>query len=659
MQRLWRYCATVAGFLGLLVLVVLLVWGPVWGPGWVQSPLPVHSQDCTVRILSVSAARAERGIAANTAGSGATGASAARDASVRPLQGWEPVTLPDTWSQRWPDHEGTVWYRIHWERGCPAQATGAQPLALSVRGMSMAGEVFINDDLLWRDASLVEPLSRSWNMPYFFLLPESALTKGVNTVWVRVVGLKGLSPGVGTLQLGPMHQVMHDHDNAMWRQRLVYLISAGLTGTVGCLFLVVWCLRRTERAYGWYAAMSLCWLAYMSSMLVTSPWPLPDTLAMARANIAAFVLYALCFCLFTFRFGRQELPRTEKAIWALTAVSIALLVLTPDAYASSVFILVWLAYVAVVFAACVQFQWHAWRTRDPQHLLLALCWLFLLLVGIHDLAVVFNGWSAHESWVSVTSPVTTVFMSLLLGGRLVADTRRIERFNRELGDAVTQARTELAQVLTREHRQALQHAKLQERLEISHDLHDGLGGNLMRSMALMELAPQLVSNERVMSLLKVLRDDLRQVIDHGSSAGIAVPETPVQWAAPLRHRFTRILDEMKVSSEWHIAPQWLDRPSALQCLGLTRLVEEALSNAIKHSRAQHVRVECTQPQRGALLVCIKDDGVGFDVDAVHRAGLSVGMRSMAARAKRIGATLTVTSGPAGTVLAVMLALPSI
>lgn len=655
MQRLWRYCATVAGFVGLLVLVVLLVWGP----GWVQSPLPVHSRDCTVRILSVSAARAERGIAANTAGSGATGASAARDASVRPLQGWEPVTLPDTWSQRWPDHEGTVWYRIHWERGCPAQATGAQPLALSVRGMSMAGEVFINDDLLWRDASLVEPLSRSWNMPYFFLLPESALTKEVNTVWVRVVGLKGLSPGVGTLQLGPMHQVMHDHDNAMWRQRLVYLISAGLTGTVGCLFLVVWCLRRTERAYGWYAAMSLCWLAYMSSMLVTSPWPLPDTLAMARANIVAFVLYALCFCLFTFRFGRQELPRTEKAIWALTALSIALLVLTPDAYASSVFILVWLAYVAVVFAACVQFQWHAWRTRDPQHLLLALCWLFLLLVGIHDLAVVFNGWSAHESWVSVTSPVTTVFMSLLLGGRLVAGTRRIERFNRELGDAVTQARTELAQVLTREHRQALQHAKLQERLEISHDLHDGLGGNLMRSMALMELAPQLVSNERVMSLLKVLRDDLRQVIDHGSSAGIAVPETPVQWAAPLRHRFTRILDEMKVSSEWHIAPQWLDRPSALQCLGLTRLVEEALSNAIKHSRAQHVRVECTQPQRGALLVCIKDDGVGFDVDAVHRAGLSVGMRSMAARAKRIGATLTVTSGPAGTVLAVMLALPSI
>ena len=631
----------------MLGLAVLLVWVT-----WITSTVPASRQDCTVRLLSVSAARAETGIAA----------SPATPAATRPYvelqRQWEPVTLPDTWTQRWPDHDGTVWYRIQWERGCPGDTTGTQPLALSVRGFSMAGEVFINDDLLWRDASLVEPLSRSWNIPYFFPLPQSALKPGINTVWLRVVGLASLTPGVGALKLGSMHEVMQQHDNDMWRQRLVHLISAGMTGTAGCLFMVVWCLRRKERAYGWYAAMSMCWLAYISTILATSPWPFPDTLAVSRANILAFVLYALCFCMFTFRFGQQKLVRTEKTLWTLAGLSFALLILTPDAYAGRVFAPIWLLFVAIIFATCVQFQWHAWRTRNSQHLLLALCWLSLLVVGIHDLTMVFNGWSAHESLLPVTSSVTTVFMSLLLGGRLVAGTRRIERFNRELSDAVTQARTELAQVLTREHRQALQNAKLQERLEISHDLHDGLGGNLTRSMALMELAPQRMSNERVLSLLKVLRDDLRQVIDQGSSAGVAVPETPVQWAAPLRHRFTRILDEMRVVTEWHIAPHWLDKPTALQCLGLTRLVEEALSNAIKHSRALHVRIECTQPKRGAFLVCIKDDGVGFDVEAVRRAGLSVGMRSMAARATRIGATLTVTSGPTGTVLAVMLALQS-
>ena len=148
----------------------------------------------------------------------------------------------------------------------------------------------------------------------------------------------------------------------------------------------------------------------------------------------------------------------------------------------------------------------------------------------------------------------------------------------------------------------------------------------------------------------MLRDDLRQMIDNGSSAGAPVPETPVQWAAPLRHRFTRILDEMGVTSRWDMPPQWQGRPSALQCLGLTRLVEEALSNTIKHSRARQVRVQCTQPQPDVLCLRIEDDGVGFDVQAVQHAGLSVGMRSMAARAERMGGTLEVVSGASGTVV---------
>ena len=149
---------------------------------------------------------------------------------------------------------------------------------------------------------------------------------------------------------------------------------------------------------------------------------------------------------------------------------------------------------------------------------------------------------------------------------------------------------------------------------------------------------------------------MRQVIDHGSSAGATVPATPLQWAAPLRHRFTRLLDEIGVASSWQVAPQWRGRPSALQCLGLTRLVEEALSNVVKHSRARHLRVDCVQPQPDTLVVRVQDDGVGFDVPAVQRAGVSVGMRSMAARAERMGGTLTIESGPGGTVMSVSLLL---
>ena len=193
-------------------------------------------------------------------------------------------------------------------------------------------------------------------------------------------------------------------------------------------------------------------------------------------------------------------------------------------------------------------------------------------------------------------------------------------------------------------------------MQLTHDLHDGLGGNLVRSIALVEQAQrqqQPLASNRVLSLLKLLRDDLRQMIDHGSSSGATVPPTPTAWMAPLRRRFTRLFDELEIQWQWNMPASWHSpdaRPSALQCLHLTRIIEEALSNALKHSRARTICVSCTQPQPDTLLVSIEDDGVGFEnpqqeAGDEHEHGLGIGMRSMAARAERIGGALQVTSSP--------------
>ena len=600
-------------------------------PAWADVP-----PECTPHVLSITAARAE------TPDVG------------RPVVGWEPVELPDIWVNRWPGYEGSVWYRIDWERGCvhhtPPQAS--QPVGLSLGGISMAGEVYVNDDLLWRDVSLTEPLSQSWNMPRRWLLPESALHEGVNTIWIHVIGLATYTPGLGTFFLGPAAQSEEIHAANLWRQRNVHYIALGLSGAMGCIYLVVWCLRRSEQAFGWYALMSLCWVLYLSTILATDAWPFASIQAHSRLNNIAFVLYVMSFCLFTWRFGAQHLPRTEKAL--LVATTQALLVsLTAPRPAME---LVWAIFALIFLGNCLQFQWHAWRTRDPQHMLLALCWLIFLVVGVHDAVVMLKGWGAHEMWGAVTSPITVLLMALLLGGRLASSMHRIEHFNQELQEYAAQARSELAEVLARKHQEALSHARLRERMAIVHDLHDGLGGSLVRSMALVEQSREPLSNERMLSLLKVLRDDLRQVIDYDSSASTVVPETPVQWIAPLRHRFTRLFDELDIRIAWDVADQWRTRPSALHCLGLARLVEEALSNVIKHSRAHYVRVLCEQPEPDLLRVVIEDDGVGFDLQAVRDAGLGVGMRSMAARAERLGGELVVTSGNGGTVVQVVVQL---
>ena len=602
-------------------------------------PAGVLADTCAPRIVSVQAAPALDG--------------------ARPLTGWVDVTLPDTWSRRWPAHGDSGWYRIDWERSC----TNGEPVALGIDGISVAGEVYNNGDLLWRDAFLVEPLSRSWNVPRWWVLPESGLQPGVNTVWVRAVGPAALGPGLRAVRLGDASTVAAQHYRTQWRQRTLYLINAVLCGMAGALFSVVWTLRRNTpagAAYGWFGLMALTWLAYLTTYLAYTQWPWPDALARSRFSMVALVGYVLSACLFTLRFGGQRLPRTERMLWALAALGAGTAVFVPDDVAGLWFGRVWQGAMWVCMFNCLQFQWHAWRPRPEGrkqlHMLLALCWLAVMALTVTTLIPGVDRWNVARNWAAFSGLLVISLVMLLLGAQLMQRVRSVERFNRALEQGVAEARAQLAQALAREHTRALEHTRLQERIQLAHDLHDGLGGSLIRSMALVEQAPQPLPNERVLSLLKMLRDDLRQVIDQGSSAGAQVPATPVQWAAPLRHRFTRILDEMGVTSLWDMPPHWQGRPSALQCLGLTRLVEEALSNTIKHSRARQVRVQCTQPQGGALCLRIEDDGVGFDVEAVRHAGLSVGMRSMMARAERIGGALEVVSSSAGTKLTVKLAL---
>lgn len=614
--RLWSY-------------QVVLAWSLIA----ILIPTIVHAntsaENCRVNVSDVGAARATN------------------DDSEPPTDGWETVSVPDLWKVRWPNHVGPVWYRVTWSRECEAaQVPQNWPVALGIDGVGMAGEVYLNDDLIWRDNALTEPMSMSWNTPRWWLLPESAILEGVNHIWIHTVGNSDLTLGVGRIRLGTPEMIRAAHARSEWRQRTVYYMNLGMSGALGGIFLVIWCLRRSEKAFGWYAAMSFCWVIYLSTILATSPWPFPDVISHSRLNIGAFLLYVTSFCLFTWRFGGQHMPTVERLLLIVMTVGVLVVCFAPR----SVIDTLWIGFVLIFMLNCIQFQFYAWRTREPQHLLLALCWLIFLTVGVHDFVVLMDGWRAHEMWGAITSLVAAMFMALLLGGRLVSGMQRIESFNQELEAAVTHAREELSRALKREHRQAINHAKLQERMQIVHDLHDGLGSSLVRSMALVEQTHEPLSRERTLSLLKVLRDDLRQLIDHGSSAGAQVPATPVQWIAPLRHRFTRIFDECGIESRWKVDDAWQSAPNALLCLALTRVVEEALSNVIKHSRAVNVSVMCMQSPGRPLTLEIQDDGVGFDPDAVREAGLSVGVRSMTSRIQKFGGDFSIISGPGGTTI---------
>ncbi len=92
-------------------------------------------------------------------------------------------------------------------------------------------------------------------------------------------------------------------------------------------------------------------------------------------------------------------------------------------------------------------------------------------------------------------------------------------------------------------------------------------------------------------------------------------------------------------------------------LCLFRVVQEALQNAIKYSRARNVSVQL-RAASDDLTLTIADDGVGFDVNAA--VGRGVGLISMVERVEALGGSLDIRSTPgAGTLLTATIPLHAV
>jgi signal transduction histidine kinase len=94
-------------------------------------------------------------------------------------------------------------------------------------------------------------------------------------------------------------------------------------------------------------------------------------------------------------------------------------------------------------------------------------------------------------------------------------------------------------------------------------------------------------------------------------------------------------------------------PAAVET-ALYRVVQEAMTNVVRHARA--TRVDVLLERRGdRVIAVVEDDGAGFEPDRVQ-GGEHFGLLGMRERAEALGGRLTVESAPgAGTTIVVEVA----
>ena len=119
----------------------------------------------------------------------------------------------------------------------------------------------------------------------------------------------------------------------------------------------------------------------------------------------------------------------------------------------------------------------------------------------------------------------------------------------------------------------------------------------------------------------------------------------------------RFSERSGVEAKFDAADNDLDLPPASR-LVLLRILQEALTNAAKHSEATEVDVSLARAAHGGAHCVIRDNGRGFDVDELLRDPSSrqgFGLRTMKERAASIGGDARIESEPgAGTQVSVFI-----
>ncbi|MBJ9984552.1 histidine kinase [Acinetobacter sp. S40] len=595
--------------------------------------LPKHHA-CHVSIISIQSAQTSPDL---------------QISHINNIKSWQTVKLPDFWENRWKNYSGTVWYRILWSKNCPTSQI--EPFALNIDSINMAGEVYLNKQLIWRDKNLIEPLSRSWNMPRYWVLPDSELKQGQNEILIRVIGIATQSPGLGKVYIGAPHAIIEQNSKYVFEHRTLYFINLVISLTLGTITFLVWLIRRKDSTFGWFALASLLWGLFISNILTTETYPFFHTLQLAKINMLFLVGYVISFTIYAWRFAGKKYKKIENLLWFISLIGGISLFFVPSIYLGFTLLFLFLFVTLVFLGCCLFYQWIAYKTPKADIRFLALILLGFVGIGLHDVYLILTQNTEQTYITPFAAPLTALAISMILAWRIAQNVNYIEEFNHTLAQTVEHVRADLKNSLDKKHQLEIENMRLQERLNLSHELHDGLGGSLVRSMILVDKSNDM-DKQHFLSILKLLRNDLRQVIDSGSTIGAKVPESPIIWASSIRRRFVQLFEELEIESEWHLPDYWLKEPNTLQCLTLARVAEEALTNIIKHSHATLVQVSLSQDYQ-QLVLEIQDNGIGFDPNMVQE-GLHVGLQSMQVRVNRIGGSFEIYSKTGQTLIRVKL-----
>jgi signal transduction histidine kinase len=545
---------------------------------------------------------------------------------------WRAVDLPFSFDR------STAWLRVQFEMAPPLTD---DPWAVYLPYLNGGGRLFLNGVQVAHILEPGEDVIVRWERPHLVPIPAALLQPGTNQLLIRIVATPVSRGRVPLLAVGPYAQLLPEHDNRLFWVRTMSQFTVIACLIVGMLGLFIGLRRPEESLYGLFGAAALLWgvrtLTLVVEVMPSSMWHAWRTIY--HGATGGFTIIMLLFAMGLAGFRYKRLKWLLLAYWLLGPVGYLASngneVLIGRYWAGGLLPI----GVAILVISGVA----AWRQRTATLTALTLALALAVLAGFHDyliataapvISAVAPQAAAHRIFLlHYAADILLLVMGGILSARLVGTLKAIEQLNRTLESRVAEREAALSQNYERLRRLEREHAAAEERQQIVRDLHDGLGSQLFLTLSKAEVGR--IEQDEIVQALRECIADMRLTLDAMS------PDSNdfLQAWGSFRFRWQQLLERSGLAASWEIdGEDRLVELSPHMILQLLRIVQEALTNVLKHAHADKVAIRLRTDER-TIGIEVVDNGRGLngaDTTACH------GLANMRARALRAGAQLEIT-----------------
>jgi signal transduction histidine kinase len=542
---------------------------------------------------------------------------------------WQSVKLPHRWDETHGSATGRGWYRMRVDfKEAPSSAQAV--VIAHIRSRSI--ELYVNRVLVGSSRDAVTGVT-GLGTTLYMAMPPSFFRPGENVIHARMQ-VRDSIQGLGQVHFGgaaavrPVAITNEGLNFEMQRMFLAMGVAAGL------LSLFVWFARRSDRVMLWFAIATLSW-GLVGVFWLMFRRQVPGEVA---EMLVTYVHYGLPVpaAILALRTVDIRWPKLEGLLWAFMAGEVLRLYwLLPGVTPIAMMCVLDSLNAALLIAAAGIILLAPGRPLGWAHRVEAAALVAMALMLLHEVLRYF-------AWVDVESiimrpyhvPVMLAAIGATIFERHVSAVRLAERTNREL-QALADAKGRELEAYHAEREEVLrQQDLLLERQRILADMHDGVGASLV-GLQLYARSGQVdakIVEQRAREAMQELRIAIDALEPAEGDLGVVLGN--------LRYRMEPLVESTGARLGWEVGelpPVEALEPSAV--FSIQRILLEAISNALQHSGARHIRLSA-RPNGDRIEIRVADDGAGYDALA-GRPG--VGFGTMRARAQKLGALLEIAS----------------